>query len=716
MTAPHDLASAKHVSNILRNNLLHALWCDDAPEQTAPRLVKAVEWLLAAFAAGGHVLCLDYNGSGVGYVAHMLANSIATEVNAPDGSLFRRVLCRPDYTLQELLASSSIGTDASPAVVQLPWQFLYLDNVACASPQLRAALDMLVKDHSISALGRIIHTPDVFCIIASQFYRDYETAVLTDKALLDLFHVNLVIAPDMIDARLREHLLHAAPTVQPLQTVTQADVAALRAAVKAVLPPTVRQHAGQLLLRVVQHITEDVRVQLQTAPSVHDIREALDVLAAWLVIADKQVDVCAVDHDTITQLACRAFAHKIQLKSNALDDPETVVKHACEMLVASTSKQAGACKAVLTPSHSMLDDAKSVFRALYDGLTSVVLGMNEEIELLLTALLADGHILFESFPGAGKSFMAKRLGSLIEDDAHEKVIDIEPYHRIQCTPDLLPSDITGYMMLSSGRMVFKHGPIFAYVLLIDEINRTTPKVQSAFLEAMAEKQVTVDDKTYKLGNVFFVIATQNPLDRVGTFELPFAQLDRFLFKRRMLPVTAAQVEADIIRAERGPNADPPQKVPQTMLRKTIMYIINHVQPQPAASGQPDLISVLQSIANAFGERCVNGPFGDQADARIVGDIRLKPGSRPSPRSLQALLRAVKARRFIRFCQSPTDAPPLIASTEDVQAVALDFFRHRVVFDDPDVEASITKREHCINKIIAHGIAKAHEAAARASMK
>ena len=176
----------------------------------------------------------------------------------------------------------------------------------------------------------------------------------------------------------------------------------------------------------------------------------------------------------------------------------------------------------------------SVLERLGARVRAQVLGRDEVIDLVLVALLADGHILLEDYPGSGKTTLAKALGASIRDDSADAG-PIVSFRRVQFTPDLLPSDITGVSIFdtASQHFEFRHGPIFAHVVLADEINRSSPKVQSAMLEAMAEKQVTVDNETHPLDELFFVIATQNPLDLVGTYPLPVSQLDRFLFKVRM---------------------------------------------------------------------------------------------------------------------------------------------------------------------------------------
>ena len=179
-------------------------------------------------------------------------------------------------------------------------------------------------------------------------------------------------------------------------------------------------------------------------------------------------------------------------------------------------------------------EAQDVLLRLQEIVKQQVIGRDNIIELAIIALVADGHILLEDFPGSGKTTLAKALGEAIESKNLSTGATL-PFRRIQFTPDLLPSDVTGVSIfdVKTERFNFRHGPLFAHVVLADEINRTSPKVQSAMLEAMGEKQVTVDNTTYALDELFFVIATQNPLDLVGTYPLPTPQLDRFLFKISM---------------------------------------------------------------------------------------------------------------------------------------------------------------------------------------
>jgi len=164
-------------------------------------------------------------------------------------------------------------------------------------------------------------------------------------------------------------------------------------------------------------------------------------------------------------------------------------------------------------------------QALRENVESVLLGKSQTVRQVLVALLAGGHVLLEDVPGVGKTILTRAIA---------KSIDCT-FSRIQLTPDLLPSDILGVSVYDSGmgEFAFKHGPIFAHIVLVDEINRTTPRTQSALLEAMNESQVSADGKTYPLGPPFMVLATQNPYEFEGTYFLPESQLDRFMLRVRI---------------------------------------------------------------------------------------------------------------------------------------------------------------------------------------
>ena len=183
-------------------------------------------------------------------------------------------------------------------------------------------------------------------------------------------------------------------------------------------------------------------------------------------------------------------------------------------------------------------ELQSIFARLRAEADKVLVGLDEPFELLVVALLTGGHVLLEGVPGTAKTLMAKTIARLVQAD----------FSRIQFTPDLMPSDILGTSVfdISSGKFYLKKGPIFTQILLSDEINRAPAKTQSALLEAMEERQINLEGERYLLGPPFMVIATQNPIEYEGTYPLPEAQLDRFLFKI-VVPYSETDVEIEVLR-------------------------------------------------------------------------------------------------------------------------------------------------------------------------
>lgn len=298
------------------------------------------------------------------------------------------------------------------------------------------------------------------------------------------------------------------------------------------------------------------------------------------------------------------------------------------------------------PALHPLQVAYGVIQRLRARLKERVVGRDDVIDLVIIALLADGHVLLEDFPGSGKTTLARSLGESIVDNHPED--GFAPFRRVQFTPDLLPSDITGTTVFepSNGQFVFRPGPLFTHVLLADEINRTSPKVQSALLEAMAEKQTTVDNATHKLDDLFFVIATQNPLDLAGTYPLPAAQLDRFMFKIRMTHI-ARDAELDLLNNLRRVRHGEGVKAPPV--------------------GRFEIISARQAIdGGVYVAPAIRSALVDIADASRKHE-QVMQGL--STRSLVLSIPALQARAVT--CKRD------FVNAEDVQVLSRYIFAHRL---------------------------------------
>ena len=196
---------------------------------------------------------------------------------------------------------------------------------------------------------------------------------------------------------------------------------------------------------------------------------------------------------------------------------------------------------------TLIADSKALVDTLIENVSNVIVGKSETVELVLVALLSNGHVLIEDVPGVGKTMLVRSIATSTGCD----------YRRMQFTPDLLPSDVTGASIFNqrTGEFNFRPGPIMAQIVLADEINRATPKTQSALLEAMGEQQVTVEGVTRQLPNPFMVLATQNPIEYEGTFPLPEAQLDRFFMRISLGYPDAEQEVAIMDRREHGDPID-----------------------------------------------------------------------------------------------------------------------------------------------------------------
>jgi MoxR-like ATPase len=239
--------------------------------------------------------------------------------------------------------------------------------------------------------------------------------------------------------------------------------------------------------------------------------------------------------------------------------------------------------------------AASLLKRLEENIASVLLGKPELIRLGVVALLAEGHLLVEDVPGVGKTLLAKAMARSLDCT----------FHRIQFTPDLLPSDLIGTSIFHqpTGQFVFQPGPLFAQVVLADEINRATPRTQSALLEAMQEQQVTLDAKTHPLGPPFMVLATQNPFEFEGTYPLPESQLDRFLMRLTVgYPDRAA--ERDILTQHRA--GEPVDHLPAVVGAEDVVRLQAQVRQVRVDDGIADYVLALVEATRRHPEIALGG--------------------------------------------------------------------------------------------------------------
>ena len=312
---------------------------------------------------------------------------------------------------------------------------------------------------------------------------------------------------------------------------------------------------------------------------------------------------------------------------------------------------------------------RQAYTALRAEIGKVIVGQDAIVEGTLIALFAGGHVLLEGVPGLGKTLLVRTLG---------EALDL-PFSRIQCTPDLMPADILGtniVMETGGGKreFQFQRGPIFAHLILADEINRATPKTQSALLEAMQEHQVTAGGQLRKLAEPFFVMATQNPIDQEGTYPLPEAQLDRFFFKILVGYQSAEELTDILSRTTAGARA----KVERVLGSEALLELMGLVREVPVASHVKD-----------YAVRLVLATHPKTDTAAPIASQYLRFGS--SPRGGQTLLLAGKVRALAdgRFN----------VSYDDIQAVAATALRHRLILNF-EAEAEGITTDQIIGQILA----------------
>jgi MoxR-like ATPase len=315
----------------------------------------------------------------------------------------------------------------------------------------------------------------------------------------------------------------------------------------------------------------------------------------------------------------------------------------------------------VTPEAPAVSEAQSVMGRVRQEVNKVVVGQDAILSGLIAGLLVRGHVLLEGVPGVAKTLLVKTLSASLDLS----------FKRVQFTPDLMPSDITGQMVLQDGNLVFREGPVFTNMMLADEINRTPAKTQAALLEAMEERQVTTAGDARILPDPFCVIATQNPIEYEGTYPLPEAQLDRFLFKLTVGYPTAEQEQMVLAKHEAGLN-------PHDLASAGVQRV----------AGPDVLVRARQEVARV--------PVDPKVQAYIVALARATRTSPSltlgvSPRGATMLLHATKAWAWM--------SGRTFVTPDDVKTMARPTWRHRVQLR-PDVELEGATSDGVLDGILA----------------
>ena len=310
-----------------------------------------------------------------------------------------------------------------------------------------------------------------------------------------------------------------------------------------------------------------------------------------------------------------------------------------------------------------MSNALQNFQDLKSSLNQVILGQESLIERLLIVLLADGHLLVEGAPGLAKTRAIKALGNKIEGD----------FQRIQFTPDLLPADVTGTDIYrpQEGSFKFKAGPVFHNLVLADEINRAPAKVQSALLEAMGERQVTVGGKTYILPDLFLVMATQNPIEQEGTYPLPEAQLDRFLL-HVFIDYPSVENELKIMRLvhneAKNRNYHEKEKNTDVLYDSSENYDVQNILDKDIFKASSEVLEIY--MAEEIERYLVEIIAATRTPERYSDELARLITWGSSPRGSLALDRCSRARAWLREREFVTP--------EDIQDLAVDVLRHRII--------------------------------------
>jgi len=690
-------SSQSSKSHMIRENLYHKFkenkFTRGATEGGIEHWEKIRDLVVTSILSGGHILLTDHRSSGLSILMKAIAESTVSLEN------FDHIHCDPYMSAAQLDFFRRTTSDGS-------FQIILLENFPQARADVQHKIFELIRSSELSKSG---DPGSGALIVATQDH--HSTKKIRDHSQLEsfLFHMDVPDLNEKDEMNLLASITEEAEGSLSGAVFTLEDIiGARREIAKMVALKDELQHD---ILELAKTIAESPHTETYGGPSTICLKEFNEALRAWIFWRESSSEAeYTLGKKHINELAPDVMSHRIIRKNNTIVSSNSIIFNSLrECKFPDPNKKQNEMSKSSLERVAKEDGKKEAFkkcREIYNKLKkrleAQVFGRNDDgpqiasqpgkrglstIDLVLTALFAGGHVLLEDFPGTGKSYLAKILGDSIEDDKVEEDFDIPSFNRIQCTPDLLPQDITGGQMLKDGgtEIYFKHGPVFAYVVLVDEINRTTPKVQSGLLEAMAEQQVTIEGKTYPLGSLFFCIATQNPLDKVGTFELPAAQLDRFLFKRRLEPIDETAVKK-VMNMEVGQGMKPEGvKLTEVVaVRDFLLATVGLEGEGDGANGAHGLLDFMCKLAKRFQE------LENSEDPKE----KLRPGSTPSPRTLQKLVKVMQIQAFV---QAKEDEEVTVRP-EHLRPIAADLLRHRI-FPENLEGANNSEKEAELNRII-----------------
>ena len=702
-------SSQSSKSHMIRENLYHKFkenkFTRGATEGGIEHWEKIRDLVVTSILSGGHMLLTDHRSSGLSILMKAIAESTVSLEN------FDHVHCDSYMSASQLDFFRRPSSDGS-------FQILLLENFPQARADVQHRIFELIRSSELSKSG---DPGSRALIVATQDHHSPQK--IRDHSHLEsfLFHMDVPDLKEKDEMNLLASITEEAEGSSSGAVFTHDDILEARREIAKMV--ALKDELQQDILELAKTIAESQHTETYGGPSTICLKEFNEALRAWIFWKESSSEAeYTLGKKHVNELAPDVMSHRIIRKNNTIVSSNSIIFNSLRecKFPDPNKKQNEMSKSYLEGLAKEKDGkgkkeafkkCREIYNNLKRRLEAQVFGRSDDgpeipgkqgqkglstIDLVLTALFAGGHVLLEDFPGTGKSYLAKILGDSIEDDKVEEDFDIPSFNRIQCTPDLLPQDITGGQMLKDGstEIYFKHGPVFAYVVLVDEINRTTPKVQSGLLEAMAEQQVTIEGKTYPLGSLFFCIATQNPLDKVGTFELPAAQLDRFLFKRRLDPIDETAVKK-VMKME----VDQDQKPKGVKLTEVVAvrdFLLEKVRLEgegDGANGDHGLLDFMCKLARRFQE----------LENSENPKEKLRPGSTPSPRTLQKL---VKVMRIQAFVQAKEDEEVTVRP-EHLRPIAADLLRHRI-FPENLEGANNSEREAELNRLINTVVQKALE--------